>query len=126
VIEGVVSEGYEAVVSLRLRGSAGQEQEVGAVIDTGFNRFLTLPPTLVTELDPPFLGVTRVVLANGSEETLDMYGVTVIWDGEPRDVDVLVADTAPLVGMALLESHSLYMEVSGGGRVVIDAIKALD
>ena len=126
MIEGVVNARYEAVVPLQLRGSTGQEREVNAVIDTGFDRFLTLPSALVAELAPPHLGVTRVVLANGSEETLDMYGVTVIWDGEPLDVDVLMADTAPLVGMALLESYSLYMEVAGGGRVVIDAIKALD
>ena len=126
MIEGVVNAGYEAVVPLRLRGPAGQERDVSAVIDTGFNRFLTLPSTLITELSPPFLGVTRVILANGIEEALDMYGVTVIWDGQPRAVDALVADTAPLVGMALLEHHSLHMEVESGGRVVIEAIKALD
>ena len=47
--------------------------------------------------------------------------VTVLWDGQPRDVDALVADTQPLMGMSLLDGHSLYMEVEDGGRVVIQA-----
>lgn len=93
-----------------------------AVIDTGFNRYLTLPSTLVTDLDASFLGVTRVVLANGSEETLDMHGVTVLWDGQQREVDALVADTTPLVGMSLLDGYSLYVDVRSGGRVVIEAL----
>ncbi len=114
---------FEAVVPLLLRGPAGQEQEVDAVIDTGFNRFLTLPSTLLTKLDARFLGVTRVVLANGREATLDMHGVTVLWDGHPREVDALVADTTPLVGMSMLEGYSLYVEVRDGGPVVIDAAR---
>ena len=121
MIEGVVNAAREAVVTLLLQDSAGREREVDAVIDTGFNRYLTLPSTLVTELDASFLGVTRVVLANGSEETLDMHGVTVLWDGQQREVDALVADTTPLVGMSLLDGYSLYVEVRSGGRVVIEA-----
>ena len=30
------------------------------------------------------------------------------------------ADTTPLVGMRLLDGHSLYVEVEDGGRVVIE------
>ena len=32
-----------------------------------------------------------------------------------------VTDATPLVGMRLLDSHNLYMEVENGGRVVIQA-----
>ena len=32
----------------------------------------------------------------------------------------LPADTTPLVGMRLLDGHSLYVEVEDGGRVVIE------
>lgn len=122
MIEGAVNGAYEAVVPLVLRDAAGEEREVQAVIDTGFNRFVTLPPTLVRELDCPFLGVTRVLLANGSEETLDLYGVTVLWNGERRELDALVADTTPLVGMSLLDGSSLFVDVQVGGRVVIDSV----
>lgn len=123
MIEGAVNGLYEAVVPLVLRGAAGEEREVHAVIDTGFNRFLTLPPTLVRELDCPFLGVTRVLLANGSEETLDLFGVAVLWNGEPWDVDALVAGATPLIGMSLLDRSSLFVDVHVGGRVVIDSAR---
>lgn len=94
--------------------------DVSGVVDTGFNRFLTLPPSLVAELDLPFVGVSQVVLAGGSEEMLDMHSATVLWDGVPRDVDVLVADTTPLVGMSLLDGYELHVQVREGGRVVIE------
>ena len=44
MIERSVNAAYEAVISLSLRGPSGQAQEIDAVIDTGFNGFLTLPP----------------------------------------------------------------------------------
>lgn len=93
---------------------------MSGVVDTGFNRFLTLPPSVVAELNRPLVGVSQVVLANGSEETLDMHGATVLWDGVPRDVDVLAADTTPLVGMSLLDGYALHVHVREGGRIVIE------
>ena len=50
VIEGVVNDAYEAVIPLTLQGSAGQTREIEAVVDTGFNGFLTLP-TAATPTD---------------------------------------------------------------------------
>lgn len=68
------------------------------MVDTGFDRFLTLPPSVVTELDLTFAGVNRVQLADGSEAALDSYAVTVLWDGRPRRVVAYVSDAAPLAG----------------------------
>ncbi len=121
MIEGVVNSAHEAVVTLPIQGQAGRPLEVDAVVDTGFNRFLTLPPTMVTELGLALTGVSRVVLADGSEVTVPSYGVTVLWDGQARDVVAYATDTTPLIGMALLDSHSLYVEIEDGGRVVIEA-----
>ena len=121
MIEGLVNAAYEPVVPLTVRGPTGETREVDAVIDTGFNRFLTLPSTLVAELALPFIGVSRVVLANGSEETLDMHDVTVLRDGQSRDVDTFVADVTPLVGMSLLDGYALHVHVRDGGRVTIEA-----
>ena len=113
---------HEAVISLTAQGPpSGQDLEFEAVVDTGFSEFLTLPLALVTELSLPPVTSASAILADGSEATFDVYGVTVLWDGRTRDVVAYAADTTPLIGMALLESHSLYVEVEGGGRVVIQA-----
>ena len=121
MIEGDVNSDLDAVVTLPIQGQAGQTLEVNAVVDTGFNRFLTLPSTLVTELGLALAGANRVALADGSEATLLSYGVTVLWDGKTRGVVAYAADTTTLIGMALLQGHSLYVEVEDGGRVFIQA-----
>ena len=121
MIEGVVNSAYEAVIPLSLRGPAGQAQEVEAVIDTGFTGFVTLPPSLVAELGLVFMGTSEATLADGSEMSFDAYDVTVLWEGQPRDVLIDEADTTPLVGMLLLDRHNLNIDVENGGRVLIQA-----
>ena len=121
MIEGVVNSAYEAVIPLSLRGPAGQAQEVEAVIDTGFTGFVTLPPSLVAELGLVFMGTSEATLADGSEVSFDAYDVTVLWEGQPRDVLIDEADTTPLVGMLLLDRHNLNIDVESDGRVLIQA-----
>ena len=121
MIEGSVNAALESIVALDLRGPAGQARRVDAVVDTGFSRFLTLPSSLVAELGLPFAGARLVILADGSEVALDAYAVTVLWDGRSREIVAYAADTTPLIGMSMLESHSLYMDVESGGRVAIEA-----
>ena len=65
MIEGVVNANLEAVVTIPLQGPSGQTQEVDAVIDTGFNGYLALPPTLVADLGLPVVGEADAVLADG-------------------------------------------------------------
>lgn len=66
MITGSVNTDYEAVIRLRIQGPRGYQQEVEAIIDTGFNGFLTLPPLLVTELGLARLSRGRALLANGA------------------------------------------------------------
>ena len=121
MIEGVVNAAYEAVVTLPLRGPEGQYREIAAVIDTGYNGFLTLPTPVVAELGLAFGGISRATLANGSVVAFDVYDVTVIWDGIARYVSANAADSTPLVGMSLLDMHDLSIRVRDGGRVLIQA-----
>ena len=51
-MEGAVNAAHEAVLTLSLEGSAGETQEIAAVIDTGFTGFLTVTPALAVELSP--------------------------------------------------------------------------
>jgi clan AA aspartic protease len=121
MITGTVNADYEAVIRLFVQGPAGPAHEVDAIIDTGFNGFLTLPPATVTALGLMRLSRGRALLANGSEELFDIYGVTVLWDGQQRYVEADAVDTTPLVGMSLLDGYDLYIQVADGGQVVIQA-----
>ncbi len=120
MIEGFVNDNLEAVVTLPVLGPAGQTREVDAVIDTGFNGYLTLPPMLAADLGLPVVGDGEAVLADGSEAAFDVYGATVLWDGQPRYIETGAVGSTPLVGMRLLDSHSLYVEVEDRGRVIIE------
>ena len=121
MIEGTVSAHLEAVVILPLLGPAGQAREVDAVVDTGFNGYLILPPMLVADLGLPVVGDGEAVLADGSEAAFDVYGVTMLWDGQPRYVEAGAVGVDPLVGMSMLDRHDLSIQVRDGGRVVIQA-----
>ena len=116
MIEGFVNANLEAVVPIPLLGLAGQRREVAAVVDTGFNGYLTLPPTLVADLGLSVVGNGEAILADGSEA---VYGVTVVWDGQPRFVETAAVGIDALVGMMLLDRHSLFVEVAAGGRVFV-------
>ncbi len=119
MITGVVNADYKAIIHFSVRGPTGREREIDAIIDTGFNGFLTLPPTLAMALGLTRLSRGRALLANGSEELFDIYGVTVLWEGQPRYVEADGVDTIPLVGMSLLEGYDLYIHVTHGGYVEI-------
>ena len=122
MIEGAVNAGHEAMIALRLRGPDGRTSDIEAVVDTGYSGFLTLPTALVAELGLPFAYMGQALLANDAEVDFDVYYVTVLWDGQPRDVEADATGSTPLVGMLLLGMHDLSIQVRDGGRVLIEAM----
>ena len=122
MIAGMVNANREATIHLMVVGPQGHQQEIEAIIDTGFTGFLTLPPMLVTTLGLSWLCRQPGILADGRVEYFDVYVATVIWDGQPRMLEVEAADTEPLVGMSLLEHHTLRINVLNGESVSITAL----
>ncbi len=122
MITGRVNSHYEAVIRLGVRGTRGNEQEIEAIIDTGFNGSLSLPSNLISILGLPFRRRGRALLADGGESIFDIYEGLVIWDGVPRRVAVDSAETDPLVGMGLLYGSELSIKVIDGGNVVINRL----
>ena len=106
MIAGTVNVYREAIIKLVVSGPRGHE-EISTVVDTGFNGFLTLPPSLITTLCLPFRRRGRAILADGNESLFDIYEATVLWDGQLRRVAVDVVDTDSLIGMALLYGYEL-------------------
>ena len=120
VIEGVVNGFLEAVVSLPVRGPEDRDREIEAVIDTGCSGNLALPPELAAELELPFVIRSRSALADGTVVAFNVHSATVVRDGRPRYIDIDAVGVAPLLGMDLMDSHSLYVEITDGGRVIIE------
>jgi clan AA aspartic protease len=123
MIIGAVNADREAIIHLVVRGPDGQEQEVEAVIDTGFTGFLTLSPSLIAFLGLEWRGQAHAILDDGSVQAFDVYAATVIWDGQPRTVEVDAADTDPLIGMGLIYRYDLRIHVVEGGTVTIEALR---
>ena len=122
MITGVVNADREATIRLVVTGPSGPQQEIEAILDTGFTGCLTLPPGLVAVLALPWLCRQPGILADGTVDFFDVYVATLDWDGQLRTVEVAVADTDPLVGMMLLDGHSLQIDVVLGGSVAITAL----
>lgn len=122
MIIGMVNEYCEAMISLVVSGPKEFAQEVDAVVDTGFDGSLSLPPTIIKALGLPYRQRGRAILADGSETLFNIYEATVNWDGQSRRIKVDDADTDPLAGMALLYGHELKIAVVEGGSVMINVL----
>jgi clan AA aspartic protease len=119
MIQGVVNARSEAIVQLRVRGPAGAELDLEALIDTGYTASMTLPATALATLGLIRHSVGGAVLADGSVRQFDVYAAEVKWDGAWRPVLVPALGDEVLVGMRLLAKHELRIMVDPGGPVEI-------
>ena len=122
MITGKVNAELEALLLLSVLGEADNEVQIDAVIDTGFNGFLTLPTALVEQLKLPWLFRQQGELADGSLQVFDVHAGSILWHGRPRTIEVEVAETQPLLGMATLARHAITIDVVNDGKVVIDEL----
>jgi clan AA aspartic protease len=123
MIIGRVTPNREATIVLRVFGQAGREREIEAVIDTGFDNWLTLPAAMIKHLGLPWQQRTGATLADGSKTEFDVYLATVLWDKAQRRIPVHAAETTPLLGMGMLEGFELNMRVRSGGKVSIKRLR---
>ncbi len=113
---------HEAILSLEVPGSNTVLRRIEAVIDTGYNGYLTFPGHLVETLQLTFAGHRRGTLADGSTVRLDVYLASVIWHGQQKDVLVSEAAGTPLVGISMLDGSRMTMNVIDGGEVTIEPL----
>ncbi len=55
MIRGVVTDDYEAVIRLTVIGKANQRESIEAVVDTGYNGWLSLPSSMIHDLELPWM-----------------------------------------------------------------------
>ena len=99
---GEYQESDQILVALTIANEDGDEQEIEAVVDTGFGGSLMLTPEVVQELALPQTDVGTAVLADGSIVRLAVHEVIVLWNDEERAVSAYVGEGDLLIGMALL------------------------
>jgi clan AA aspartic protease len=109
----------EGRIRLKVKGIRGRQQQVDAIIDTGYTGSLTLPPALIAALGLRWQTVDRVTLADGSECIFEVYEAKVVWDGNVRRILVDEADADPLIGMRLLRGFELKTQVRARGAITI-------
>lgn len=125
MMQGVVTEQGEAILSLRIASSgslpsATREVRIEAVIDTGFTEHLMFGSDIAAALNLSQVDFGRLVLADGSVTSLPIYEAVVQWHDEEVVVPAYVTDTAPLIGVAMLRGSVVTMEFIEGGVVSIE------
>jgi clan AA aspartic protease len=118
MIVGVV-QGREPLIPLTIHGFRGRQQEIEALVDTGYTGWLTLPPTVIAALSLRWRTFGHGILADGSVSAFDVYQAKVVWDGRGRRIFVDEFDATPLVGMSLLRGYEYKMQVRARGKVTI-------
>jgi predicted aspartyl protease len=119
MLSGRVTPEREAVLSIAVVGPTGKRELLEAMVDTGYNGFLTLPSWLVAALDLSSAGTARATLGDGSEVSLDLFLATLDWPGDPREVLVLQAEGGVLLGMAAMMGSRLTVDVVDDGAVTV-------
>lgn len=125
MMQGIVDQNCEATIRLVVGNVDSQRQMIDAVIDTGFTGFLTLPSSVLADLNLRAYRREEGILGDGSTCIFDVYRGLVIWDGELRRIDINESDTEPLVGMSLLYGYRMQLDAIEGGTVTIQALSSL-
>jgi len=119
MITGAVSADYKPQVPLRVRGPAGDLADVTAVMDTGFTGSLALPAATVAVLGLRAIDDREYSLADGTPLIVPRHAGEVEWGLGWKPLLILAVGDEPLLGMALLDGHRVYMEATPGGLVDI-------
>jgi clan AA aspartic protease len=117
MITGIVNADFEPIIALSICGSDGKVCTQDAIVDTGFNGWLSLPSDLIAELNLEWKRRGRAVLGDGTECVFNVYEAVVVWDGNLLTIPIDEADSEPLVGMSLMEGYQLTVQVFEGGHV---------
>ena len=119
---GKVDFNRQAVVPIEIIASDGRIHSTEAVVDTGFDGQLSLPPELIQRLGLEPESPVSVTLANGEDVLWNTWDGYILWYGHARNVLIFEADNTPLLGMELLEDSQLTIQVRIGGNVLIEEL----
>lgn len=120
MMTGTVTADREILLSLNLLAADGSNVSVQAMLDTGFNGFLTLPPALLQVMAAKPVGTRRAELGDGQVTELRAFAVTVVWHEVPRELLAIAAETTPVIGMSLLWGSRVSFHAQEDGAVTVE------
>jgi len=107
MMTGTITDGRPHV-NLIIKG-AGVQAIAEFTIDTGYSGTLTLPLAECLALNLSNEGKKRTTLADGSHIELEIYRLTVVWNGNERKFDILAIGEERLLGTQALEGYELCL-----------------
>ena len=116
---GRVNGDLQAWLTVEIVTPSGQPRPIEVALDTGFNGQIALPAITIQRLELSEESSRLAITATGDRVRLTTYYVTMMWHGEPRIIEVVQADSEPLLGMELLLGNRVTLDVLEGGPVTI-------
>lgn len=111
MIEGIVNNSDEPIIKLEIILSRNSSRKVNAVIDTGFNGYISIPTAFIEESDWDFLGTEEYELANGDIVGEKVYIGRIFFDGDELKVFSLTNRSSDiLIGTKILKNKILKID----------------
>ena len=114
---GRVNGDLQAWLTVEIVTPSGQPRPIEVALDTGFNGQIALPAITIQRLELSEESSRLAITATGDRVRLTTYYSTMMWHGEPRFIEVVEADSEPLLGMELLLGNRVTLDVLEGGPV---------
>ena len=108
-------------ISLSLPGHQGPVV-IEFIIDTGFDGDLSLPQSVVNQLQTAEAEYRWIQAAAGKATPTSACEVVLDWYDEERITEVIILENAPLLGVGLMEGSLLQAEMQTGGEVSLEPL----
>ncbi|NEU76519.1 clan AA aspartic protease [Hassallia byssoidea VB512170] len=122
---GLLQGDFEPIIPLSVCSVTGQIYTQDVIVDTGFNGWLSLPPSIIAELGLIWKRRGRAILGDGRECIFNVCEAVVLWDAAILTIPLDEADSEPLIGMSLMEGYQLTVQAIEGGRVELNKLNAV-
>lgn len=122
MLKGRVDDRRRAWITLYVGHGDDTLQPVAAIVDTGFDSYLTMPPGVIRRLGLELDRQTTVILATGVRRRVNVWSGYIRWHDRLRPIEVLEAQGEPLAGMRLLEGSQLTIQARFDGDVEIEEL----
>lgn len=118
MIQGVIRKDSRPAISLFVGWDLGV-RDIIAIVDTGFSGELKVPPRMIEELGLNITHAQPVLLATEEITQVPAALAFVAMDGTTEEVDVLITEGMPVVGVGLLKRFGFKLTIDFKDNTVL-------